>query len=705
MNGRAGSDKYLGKFTCKNVSTVDYIIISMNLFQKVEDFTVDDMNPLFSDIHCPIQASFQRYCIGEENVNPLEIQGNPMPAKPIWSQNKTEKFLHNIDINTLVSINTDIELVDLESNQGYMKANIENIVHKVTGTLVNAAKHCNMLPSKTRKVKIKCSLCKRIPNKPWFNAQCKEQRKLFYRAKANCKRLQTSVSYEEMKNKSKNYKICLTRAKCEYQNKLCKELRGLKSSDPKKYWSILNRELDQNKDSTLPVSLIELLNHFKKLSFSGDITRESIETKDDGNPPNFIKDLDMYGLNVPFSVSEVKIAIKKLHNNKACGLDQIINEFFKAASPIMLFTITKLFNLILDAGVVPEGWSVGIIKPIYKNKGKKTCAENYRGITLLSCFGKLFTSILNTRLTNYLDRLNILGQDQAGFRKGYSTNDHIFVLKHIVDLFLNKGLKLYCIFVDYKTAFDKINRVCLWQKLVSNLINGKIYKCIYSLYQNSKSCIQYNGKLSDYFVCNTGVRQGENLSPLLFAIYLNDLSKVLIQQYEGLPLIYNLTYDQLGEEYLAFCKFYILLYADDTAILAENPRELQCSLNALYEYCKSNDLTVNTTKTKVMVFSKGKIRKLPTVTFGERRLDIVFEYHYLGVIFNYNGTFSKNITNIVDKGHNAMYRLLNCTRKLNLPMDLSLDMFESIVIPVITYGCEIWGMENIAKLETLQLKY
>ena len=266
---------------------------------------------------------------------------------------------------------------------------------------------------------------------------------------------------------------------------------------------------------------------------------------------------------------------------------------------------------------------------------------------------------------------------------------------YIYLVFLNKGL-------NYKTAFDKINRVCLWQKLVSNLINGKIYKCIYSLYQNSNSCIQYNGKLSDYFACNTGVRQGENLSPLLFAIYLNDLSKVLIQQYEGLPLIYNLTYDQLGEEYLAFCKFYILLYADDTAILTENPRDLQCSLNALYEYCKSNDLTVNTIKTKVMVFSNGKIRKLPTVTFGERRLDIVFEYHYLGVIFNYNGTFGKNVTNTVDKGHNAMYRLLNSTRKL---MDLSLDMFESIVIPVITYGCKICGMENITKLETLQLKY
>ena len=67
-----------------------------------------------------------------------------------------------------------------------MKANIENIVHKVTGTLVNAAKHCNMLPSKTSKVKIKSNLCKRIPNKTWFNAQCKEQRKLFYTAKANC---------------------------------------------------------------------------------------------------------------------------------------------------------------------------------------------------------------------------------------------------------------------------------------------------------------------------------------------------------------------------------------------------------------------------------------------------------------------------------------------------------------------------------------
>ena len=138
----------------------------------------------------------------------------------------------------------------------------------------------------------------------------------------------------------------------------------------------------------------------------------------------------------------------------------------------MLPIYCKLFNLILNTGIVPEAWSKGTILPIYKNKGDVKDPDNYRGITILSCFGKLFTAVLNQRLNNYLESTGILIEEQAGFRKHYSTADHIFSLKMLIDFYLYKKKRLYCAFIDYRKAFDSVNRVALWRKLLDNNINN-----------------------------------------------------------------------------------------------------------------------------------------------------------------------------------------------------------------------------------------
>ncbi len=102
----------------------------------------------------------------------------------------------------------------------------------------------------------------------------------------------------------------------------------------------------------------------------------------------------------------------------------------------MMPVYIKLFNKVLSTGEVPEEWLASFIVPIFKQKGSKTVCNNYRGITHLSCLGKIFTSTLNECLYTFCENNHILKEIQAGFRKGYSTMDHIFVLKHIIDLFI-----------------------------------------------------------------------------------------------------------------------------------------------------------------------------------------------------------------------------------------------------------------------------
>ena len=176
----------------------------------------------------------------------------------------------------------------------------------------------------------------------------------------------------------------------------------------------------------------------------------------------------------------------------------------------------SLFNVILDTGIIPDSWLEGIIRPIYKRGGDPTQPENYRPITILSCFGKLFTAILNSRLNSFIDHHDILNENQAGFRSGYSTTDHISTLHILSEILKHNKKKLFCSFIDFSKAFDSVWRVGLWMKLLSNNINGKIFRIINNMYKDIKSCVMHSGEQSCFFKSQIGVRQGENLSPILF---------------------------------------------------------------------------------------------------------------------------------------------------------------------------------------------
>ena len=172
-------------------------------------------------------------------------------------------------------------------------------------------------------------------------------------------------------------------------------------------------------------------------------------------------------------------------------------------------------------------------KPIYKQKGScDDCDDpnNYRGITILSCFGKLFTSVINNRLVEYFDENTTIGPEQAGFRAGHSTVDHVFTLHCIIDFFSAKKKRLYCLFIDYEKAFDRVERAFLWQKLLDSGVDGRILTIIKDMYRKAKSCVKTGNVCSDYFYCYSGVRQAENLSPVLFAIYLNDLQEYMAER-------------------------------------------------------------------------------------------------------------------------------------------------------------------------------
>ena len=348
----------------------------------------------------------------------------------------------------------------------------------------------------------------------------------------------------------------------------------------------------------------------------------------------------------------------------------------KHSKNILLPLFTKLFNCVLDTGFIPEAWVKGVIIPVYKNKGDPAQTQNYRPITILSCLGKLFISVLNKRLTNYLETNNLLNQNQAGFRS--SCKDHIFTLSSLVEILKARRKKLFCAYVDFSAAFYKVHRASLWQKVLNHNINGKIFQVIYNVYSNSKSCVSLKGSFSAYFDCQNGVRQGENLSPVLFALFLNDMQSY-IESNGGLGIGLNDDRDML------WLKLLILLYADDTVILSDTAKNLQSSLNAFHNYCTECQLNVNIKKTKIIVFGA---RNLNGYNFylGDQPIDITSTYHYLGVTFSAAGSFLQARKHISQLARKTTYLLFAKAHNADLPADLTLKLFDHTVLPILTYG-------------------
>jgi hypothetical protein len=459
----------------------------------------------------------------------------------------------------------------------------------------------------------------------------------------------------------------------------------MSDKNPKQYWSYLNKLKPKSKITTTP-TLEELQEHFKELNTNTINDNRFNDTNDQSHYTSTT-------LNSTITKEEIEKCITNLKNSKTPSpFDNILNEYIKSTKHLLMPVYCKLFNYILETGFIPQSWLNGIIIPIFKNKGDPKDPSNYRPITILSCLSKLFTSILNNRLTKFLNENNILDENQAGFRKGYSCSDHIFTLHSLIELMKKKKQKLYCAFIDFSQAFDKVWRTGLWHKLIKQNITGKFLTLVQNMYSNIKSSISLNGNISEPFISEIGVRQGENLSPLLFSLFLNDLQTHMhLQGSNGIELTNP-------EDLTLWLKLLILLYADDTVIISDSKTDFQNSLNIFHDYCENWHLKINLSKTKIIIFGARQLQNFH-FTLGIHPIDITDRYHYLGITLSSNGSFLNARKHLAEQATKAMHLLYIRANNAELPIDLILKLFDHTVLPILTYGSEIFGFENIDILE------
>ena len=172
---------------------------------------------------------------------------------------------------------------------------------------------------------------------------------------------------------------------------------------------------------------------------------------------------------------------------------------------------------------MPLMWCSGLITPIFKSGGRND-PTNYRGICVYSCLGKLFCAILNQRLMEHINSLNILHNSQIGFLPNNRTPDHVLALRTLIDKCVHcHQEKVYACFVDFRKAFDSVWHNGLLYKLLQINVGGNFYDLIKNLFYNSNGSVRIGDFQTQPFQYARGVRQGCILSPLLFNLYINDL--------------------------------------------------------------------------------------------------------------------------------------------------------------------------------------
>ena len=313
-------------------------------------------------------------------------------------------------------------LNDLLHNNDISKQEVIDVSKRVSQVLIDAGVEVGSVKPYANGRRVK----RKSPLKLWYNDECETKRKVFQKAKNDIRNGICDKDF--LKTKSKEYRDALKKSYHNYHRAVCKRLRILKSNNSKEYWNLLSKLPNVRNESNTKLNVNLFVEHFKKLGNSSDVSDQNNWSLNNHNIPG------NDGLNTDFTIEEISKVVAHLKNGKSPGCDYVINEFIKSAFPKLSKIRCMLFNIVLSSGHVPDEWSIGYIIPLYKNKGEKHNPDNYRGITLLSCIGKLFTSVLNYRLNKYLDEYKLLGEEQAGFRGGYSTTDHIFAMDVIINM-------------------------------------------------------------------------------------------------------------------------------------------------------------------------------------------------------------------------------------------------------------------------------
>ena len=391
-------------------------------------------------------------------------------------------------------------------------------------------------------------------------------------------------------------------------------------------------------------------------------------------------DLDLTAL---VSHDLVLSLIKKINIDKSCGLEGVNSKVLKDAMLHLCNEMVIIFRNSINEGIFPVSWSCGTLVPIPK-KGNLGLIKNWRPITLLPLPGKLLEKIIHSLLSEYLESTDFFCKTQFGFRKNKGTSDAVFhVAKDLFDARDDGKVTAAC-YIDFCKAFDSVHHPTLLKKICALNIHRKIKKWLMEYLAHRSHCTIANGHKSPSAPVNFGVPQGSILGPLLFILFINDLS----------DCIQNCEYTMYADD--------VIIYTSADSHL-EASRLLQEDVDRVGSWCQVNGMTINAQKSMCMFFgsdSKLSGTGAPSIFLNDNELPTCESYPYLGVELDQHLSLTPHINKVKKSLGNKVYKLSKLRK--NMTKKISLEIYKVMIAPTLEYCSFFIGSAHSAELLKLQ---
>ena len=481
---------------------------------------------------------------------------------------------------------------------------------------------------------------KKRKNKPWWNEEIKEARRLRKNLNRECRRLkkrrheseEAEVEYQSAwaayvrQQRLTKRKIRDAKVKCEKSTIQSLKEKGLQGG--REWYRFMRGENITESEGVKDLKVNDrYVSDEEEMKEAVKMFWEDIggvgEVFDARSECLTLDRKDAAALDEWISIDEVKKCVKRQKNGKAAGPDEIPYEMYKNGGETVIERMTDVFNRVWREEKVPKKWNECRVTLLHKggHKSKKEL-RNYRPIALTNTVGKIFSAVLNERLCKWIERNRVLGEEQNGFRIGRRAEDNIFVLNEMIERKRSEGRKLYLGFLDIEKAYDRVSREMLCKVLEKVGLSEKIVNIVRSMYQNTRAKYRLGNIETEWVRSERGVRQGCILSPTLFSLYTEELAVRMRRINAGVKV----GTDKLG----------LLLYADDVVVMSESANELQSLLDIVGQYGRDFGVRFSSEKSKVMIVNRSQDVNI-TWRLGENELEQTCEYKYLGVCMSVDG--------------------------------------------------------------------
>lgn len=410
---------------------------------------------------------------------------------------------------------------------------------------------------------------------------------------------------------------------------------------------------------------------------------QSVFTDDNGTTPAALPTARIPIEPLVISDTGILNLLLNLDTKKASGHDDIANEFLFRYAELCSKYLGIIYRKSIETAKLPSEWKVAKVIPIHKT-GDTAVPSNFRPISLTSTSCKILEHIIAKHLTIFLENNNLLSPHQHGFRKGLSTITQLTEVVHDLALSINNRGQTDIILLDLAKAFDRVCHTKLISKLQNIIGDGEITNWVRDFLINRSQFVVFEGASSRTAPVKSGVPQGSVLGPLLFLIYINDIT------------------DNID------CK--IKLFADDCIIYrvinsSDDHLSLNISLSKIAHWCEQWQMSINLTKTVCMTVTRKKEPSDFTYTINGVPLQRVTQQKYLGVTLTSELRWDAHINNVTAS---ALRKLFFLRRRLPFaPTDTRLLTYTTFVRPILEYANTVWfpqGVTNIAKVERVQRK-